>query len=305
MHRLILSICLSFALTGISGQKSEYICLDKNDATRNCYRILYPPTLPWTGYVVIIPGFGETPEQAMEQTDLPKMAAQQGLLTIIPLLCDGVYSFGADSESQQSLDKILDHVRNRHKLMDQPFYIGGFSIGGSCAIKYAQKTTPRPKAVFAIDPPLDFERFYHACLRNVRLSKADKPNPESVYMIDRITEECGGPPETERANYQKISAYSFSDTTQAALKRFGNTPLRIYSEPDVDWWLQERNADLTSMNVTDCSAMINELRRLGNKDAERILTQNRGYRAPDHRRHPHSWSIVENDALIEWMLKQR
>ncbi|MNR47412.1 hypothetical protein D3C85_1665090 [compost metagenome] len=82
-------------------------------------------------------------------------------------------------------------------------------------------------------------------------------------------------------------------------------PLRIYSEPDIDWWMKERNADLTNMNVTDCSAMINELNRLGNQQAVLITTQNKGFRKPDHKRHPHSWSIVENQELIQWLLQQK
>ena len=82
-------------------------------------------------------------------------------------------------------------------------------------------------------------------------------------------------------------------------------PLRIYTEPDVDWWLRERNADLTNMNATECSAMINELNRLGNQNAKLKITQSKGYRKPNNKRHPHSWSIVDNAELIKWLLKQK
>ncbi len=80
--------------------------------------------------------------------------------------------------------------------------------------------------------------------------------------------------------------------------------MRIYTEPDINGWLKERVADLTSMNVAECSAMINDLNGLGNQNAALITTKNKGYRKPDNYRHPHSWSIVENNELIKWLLKQ-
>ena len=71
-------------------------------------------------------------------------------MTIIPTFQDGVLFFGVDSLSLQTFDRILKDVTSKHKLIDQKFYVGGFSIGGSCAIKYAgqrrQKTTAILKA---------------------------------------------------------------------------------------------------------------------------------------------------------------
>ncbi|HET8859991.1 MAG TPA: hypothetical protein VFM92_08665 [Marivirga sp.] len=265
---------------------------------------MYPEEQDLKGYIVILPGFGQNAERVLEQTDLPKLTAQNGLLTIIPTLQDGIFSFGVDNSSQESLDNIIKDIKSKHHLEEQNFYLGGFSIGGSAAIKYAQNARVKPKAVFGIDPPLDFERFYNSSKRDIRLSVNKEPSQENVYMVKRIEEVFGGTPETTLSNFHKISPYSFSDTTQSAVKKFGNIPLRIYSEPDVQWWLQERDADFTSMNVTECSAMINELNRLGNDKAELILTENKGYRKPYNSRHPHSWSIVDNDDLIKWLLKQ-
>ncbi len=311
MSRLFL-IILTFSLFAInckgqkvSNPKIEKIFLDKTDTTKNCYTIIYPPKLPWTGYLFLVPGFGETAENVLQQTDLPKKLAQNGILTIIPTFQDGVLSFGVDSLTQQTFDRILKDVTSKHKLIDQKFYVGGFSIGGSCAIKYAENSDVKPIAIFAIDPPLDFERFYNSAKRDIRLSKDNEANQENVYMIDRLEKETGGSPKINLSEYYSLSPYSFSDTTQTAIKKLINLPLRIYTEPDINWWLEKRGADLTSMNATECSAMINELNRLGNPNAELITTQNKGYRKPDNKRHPHSWSILDNDELIKWLLKHK
>ncbi|QBN20553.1 alpha/beta hydrolase [Flavobacterium nackdongense] len=303
---------LTFSFFGIPciGQKAsqpkiEQVFLDEKDMTKNCYTILYPTKLPYTGYLFLLPGFGETAAAVLEQTDLPNKLALNGILTIIPTLQDGVLSLGSDRLSQQTLDKIVKDVRSKHQLIDQKFYVGGFSIGGSCAIKYAENAVIKPTAVFAIDPPLDFERFYNSAKRDIRLSKEGEANPENIYMIERLEKETGGNPSTHLAEYYKISAYSFSDTTQTEIKKLSNSPLRIYTEPDINWWLQERGADFTSINASTCSAMINELNRLGNQNATLQITENKGYRKPDNRRHPHSWSIVDNDELIQWLLQQK
>ncbi|RTY78017.1 alpha/beta hydrolase [Flavobacterium sp. LS1P28] len=305
MLRLKLTIFTLFILTNSFGQKIEKVFLYKNDSSKNCYTIIYPPKLPWIGYIFIIPGFGETAENVLQQTDLPKLTAKSGLLTIIPTFQDGVLSFGIDNLSQQSFNNIILDVREKHKLTDLDYYVGGFSIGGSTAIKFAENESLKPKAVFAIDPPLDFERFYNSAKRDIRLSKDNEANQENVYMVDRIEKETGGSPTTNLTKYYTISPYSFSDTTQRAIKQLIKMPLRIYTEPDINWWLKERGADFTSMNATECSAMINELKGLGNQSAELITTQNKGYRKPDNRRHPHSWSIVDNNELIEWLLRQK
>jgi hypothetical protein len=288
----------------INKPKIEKIFLDK-DTTKNCYTIIFPSKLPIKGYIFLLPGFSETAERVMQQSSLPKQLAENGILTIIPILHDGVFSFGIDDSSQLSFKKIITDVKEKNKLTDQAFYLGGYSIGGSCVLKYAEAADKKPNAVFAIDPPIDFEQMYYSSKRNLRLSVNTPANQESVFLVKKIKEVMNGTPENAIVNYHKISPYSFSDTSQTAIKKLLKIPLRIYTEPDIQWWMKERGMDYTSMNSTFHSAMINELNRLGNGNAILITTQNKGYRKPDNTKHPHSWSIVDNDELIKWLLKQK
>lgn len=285
-------------------QRTETVYLDKNEPAKNCYTLFYPASSPWKGCLFLIPGFGENAERVQQQTDLPVLAAKNGILTIIPTLQDGVLSFGVDSVSQQSLKKIMEDVASKHQVSELDLFVGGFSIGGSTAVKFAENAASKPKAVFAIDPPLDFERFYNSAKRDLRLTTDGKENQENVYMGVRIQEIMGGTPETALQNYRTVSPYSYSDENQTAVKKLIQVPLRIYSEPDIDWWMKERNTDVTHMNITDCSAMIQELNRLGNPDAVLITSQNKGFRKPENNRHPHSWSIVDNDELIRWLIRK-
>ena len=291
-------------------QRIEKVYLDKNDNTSNCYLAIYPNTLPLKGFMFLIPSFGETPEGVQMQIDLSKLSAEQGILTIIPTFKTGVKTLGIDDLTQQSFREMIEDIADKNKLIDTKFYIGGFSIGGCCVVKFAELAVKdefkyKPNAVFVIDPPLDFERFYKSYKRTLRLSGNSNPSQEAVYMVDRIEKEMNGTPETAIQNYYKYSPYSFSDTKQTAIKYLINTPIRYYTEPDINWWLKERGEDYSGMNALDGSCMINELNRLGNSNAFLITSQNKGYRKPDHKRHPHSWSIVDNDELIKWLLSQK
>ncbi len=304
MFRLKLTVFVLLATINVFAQKLKTIFLDKSDSNRNYYTIIYPAIKP-KGCLFLLAGFGESPENVLLQTDLAQIAAKNGLLTVIPVLQDGVLSFGVDSLSQATLAFIVKEVIDNQQLANLPLYMGGFSMGGAATLMYAEKSAKKPNAIFAIDPPLDFERFYYAAQRNIRLSKNGEQNPENLYIVERLEKETKGNPHSHKENYYQISPYSWSDSTQTAIKKLLNTPIRIYSEPDINWWLKERQQDLTSMNVSECSALINELNRLGHKNAKLMLTQDKGRRKPNNQKHPHSWSIVNNQSLINWLLKHK
>ena len=78
----------------------------------------------------------------------------------------------------------------------------------------------------------------------------------------------------------------------------------LISEPDIQWWLKERSYDYSYNNISDHAAMINELQRLGNKNAVLVTTTEKGYRKPNNIKHPHSWSIADPEQIIKWLQSQ-
>lgn len=307
MQKLACSILMLLAPAISFGQKIETVYLNAKDSTVNMYIAVLPDNQPPKAFMFLLDGFGASPRDVLQQTTLPVVAAQQGILTIIPLLETGQLYFGTDNASQQSLQQQIKEVMGRYKLQGTDFFIGGFSIGGSCAVKYAElavekKYPVKAKAVFAVDAPLDWERFYDAAKRMVRLAGNKPVNGEVTYMIGRIELELKGTPETARQNFYDMSPYSYTDTTQRAVKTLVNTPIMLFTEPDIQWWLRERGYDYSYINAKDNAAMINELQWLGNKNAVLTTTDNKGYRKPDNKRHPHSWSIAEPKALVKWLL---
>ncbi len=311
MNKIIILLLTVLISTFSFCKKIETVYLDKKDSTTNMYIAIVPHNGQINSFMFLLDGFGNySPKGLLLQTHLPEYAAQRNILTIIPVLKTGALYFGSDTASQQSLKEMVELVAAKYKLQGKDFYIGGFSIGGTCVVKYAelaiQNNYPiKPKAVFAVDPPLDWQRFYDAAKRVVRLSSPDKINGEVTYMIDRIRKEMGGTPETALENYYINSPYSFSDTTQRAIKALTKTPIMIISEPDIQWWLNQRGYDYSYINITDQAAMINELQKLGNDKAVLITTTDKGYRKPNNDRHPHSWSIADAEQTIKWLKSQK
>lgn len=288
-------------------QNINKIYLNGSDGSNNLYLTVSPTNDLIKGYMFLIPSFYETPEHVLEQTFLPVEAAKQGIITIIPTFKTGLASFGIDSLTQHSFREILEDVHKRFNLENSSFYLGGFSIGGSCAVKFAEDAVRdnykyQPDAIFVVDPPLDFIRFYNSMKRILRIDPNSKLREEALYLTDRIEKELGGTPLTNTQNYIDKSPYCFTDTNQTGIKQLIETPIRYYTEPELQWKMDDfGSADFSDINGLDGSCMINELRLLGNKQAELILTQDKGYRRPNHRKQPHSWSIIDNKELLKWL----
>jgi hypothetical protein len=310
MNKILIACITIFTCFQCIGQKTDTIYLSANEKLANKYIVIYPEKKPYKGFMFLIPGMFQKGSDVLVQTTLPMKSAERGILTIIPTFKTGIASFGIDDKTQESFIEILDDVIKRNHLENLKFYVGGFSIGGTCAIKYAELALSRnfkikPTAVFALDSPLDFERMYNAMEREARLPNGSAgAREESDYLFKRFKAEFGGSPKNNLESYHKLSPYSYTDSLQTAIKPLAKLPLRLYTEPDILWWLND-TTDYSGMNAFDFAALTNELRRMGNIKVEMVVTENKGFRQPKHIRHPHSWSIIEPESLITWLLIQQ
>ena len=81
-----------------------------------------------------------------------------------------------------------------------------------------------------------------------------------------------------------------------------NTSVRAYHDVDIAWRLINRNQTVHNSNYEVTAELINRLMLMGNKKAEFMQSFKTGYRS-NGRRHPHSWSIVDEVEFIQWMKK--
>jgi hypothetical protein len=307
MQRIFLFLISLLLTLNCFGQKREIIYKDSKDTITNYY-ITYFPKESAKGLLILLPSFMETPEQASNETDIYKVATDKGLITVFVSLQYGYNTFYIDSLSQFTLDTLITKLQKRYLITDKPFYLGGFSLGGSGVVKYAERAYSsnnivRPKAIFAIDPPLDFERFYISSEQEIRFSKSETTTSEAAYFIKRLQYEFDNSPQINKLPYHIISPYSYSDTMQINIRKLISCPIRLISEPDILWQMTNRNRSLYDLNIIDCSSAINSLTVLGNKNAGLIITTNKGYRKFSGKRNPHSWSIADSNETVNWLLE--
>ena len=67
--------------------------------------------------------------------------------------------------------------------------------------------------------------------------------------------------------------------------------------------MKNRHRDYYDMNCLSIAPMINLLQLQGNQNAELIMTSGKGKRL-NGSRHPHSWSIMDSEQCLSWLLKQ-
>lgn len=287
-----------------------------NDTTRN-YTIAYVPTSAPRGMIVLLPGYGEMPLQVEQETDIPRTAAAKGFLTIIPALGDWSALY-VDTASQQALVRVLREMQAKYSVQDKPLIVGGFSLGGTGAVLYAERALqtaslqpafsalPKPHALFAIDPPLDFERFSQNAVKAVQRLHLDRTkdirNDEYLYITTLLAEAFGGGNIYTNATFRAASPYIRTDTALTMIRALARLPIRFYSEPDYRYW-RSRDADYDfQSNELDCASMIADLHGVGNTAATLILTENKGVRRTQgNRRHPHSWSLADAEELVRWV----
>jgi hypothetical protein len=70
---------------------------------------------------------------------------------------------------------------------------------------------------------------------------------------------------------------------------------------DTDWLINQRHRDLYDWNGIDIISMINQLTIMGNTNAKVIVSQGKGVRL-DGTKNPHSWSIMDSDVCLKWIL---
>jgi hypothetical protein len=280
---------------------------NSNDTTKDYYVTIFPEGTI-RGSLILLPGFGELPASTLIETDIYKYASRSGYITFIPAL-DGWKFFYIDDDSNKKLTRFIDTVFTRYNLSTKHFFIGGLSFGGVAAFQYTEQAylpdskLRKPSAVFGVDPPLDLERMYISMTTTDRPAKHPISQNEDAFIADLLQKTFKTNPKEYPKKFWRVSPFSRSDTSHSAIKSIKNVPLRIYSDPDINWYIENRHVDYTDMNVFDAASMINWLKSMGNTKAELINCLGKGYRKEKNIRHPHSWSIVDGKELVDWMDK--
>jgi hypothetical protein len=282
-----------------------FIHVKAQEITRNQIKIekekfsyyVMTPKQQVIGVVILLPGWGEKPRGIFNKTRLPLVLAEKGFMTIVPELPQTLF---IDDVTISELNEIYKSLIKEYRLNNPSLIVGGLSAGGSLAIGYAEHvlssdTSSHLKAVFAIDPPLDLMRMYASADRKIQYSCGGLIRKEGYFIKSYLERSLDGSPEKSPEKYRAFSAYSAEATDGGNARSLKNIPIRLYTEPDLEFVRRTYcpELQLSDINAFDLEKLIAVLSNAGNKRAEYITTENKGF---------HSWNIVDAERCAEWVV---
>jgi|SRR6185437_1077482 len=297
MKSLIILSLLFFGKMAL-GQQSKTVYKNPADSSQNFYVISLPKG-SIKGLLVL---------NARYLSDSSKITAYNlGIctLTIVPTTS---YLDNLTSGSiLNTIDRMIGEVIRGYKISNNKVIIGGMSVAGTGSVRYAEYCYLnkslygiKPCGVFGVDPPLDYERLYHesnnAIIRNFSKDAVD----EGKMLIGILANNLKGTPQTNIKSYQANSPFCYSAANGGNAYLLNHIAVRLYTEPDINWWIDNRRKDYYDLNSIDDAALINQLKINGNSNAELIVTDKKALNTDGH---PHSWSMVDENDLLLWCNK--
>lgn len=249
--------------------------------------------------------FGGYPEKAKDIKREFKILEDAKNNDISVLLMDYNQKLWLKQNEKLQLAEELQKIFKENKLPTNNIYVGGFSSGGNVALLISDFVTQEkfditPKGVFIVDSPVDLAELYTTAEKNVERNFSEPAIQESTWLLKTLGEKFGNP-KNNISKYEQYSIFTSKTDNIDNIKNLNKTKIRLYTEPDTIWWKKNRMADYEQMNAYHIKRLSETLNKFKFNDVEYIPTKNKGYRS-DGERHPHSWAIVDQKNLINWIL---
>ena len=299
---LILLIIVTFSCKNSEKEHTEnFVKTEAQDVINEDYE-LYKPAEEIKAVLILFGGF---PENASDIKREFKILNKAKANNISVLYMNYNRKIWLEENELIALSNQFKTLFKAHKLPTNTIYIGGFSSGGNIALLISDFLTKQdsaltPKGTFIVDSPVDLEQLYYTAEKNLALNFSESAVQESTWLLKTLSAEFGNPND-DASKYIAYSVFNSKTKNIAHLKHLKNTKIRLYTEPDTLWWKKNANNDYENMNAFYIKKLSETLKESHFKAVEYIATKNKGYR-DNGERHPHSWSIIDKDNLLNWML---
>ncbi len=265
---------------------------------------LIKPTSKINSVLILFGGFPESARDIRREFQIEEIAIKNGIAV---MLMNFNRKLWLEENDKNWLARTLEESINSNSISTKNIFIGGFSSGGNVSLLIANhlikiNSLVKPKGVFVVDSPVDLLELYLCSKRNVKRNFSETSVVESKRTISSFDEYFGNP-EDNIDRYKLFSPFIYSQNWIENLKFLKNLRVRIYTEPDTKWWKENRMNEYEDLNAFYLKKMAQQLNEeFGHSNVELIETKNKGKRANGFR-HPHSWSIVNKENLVNWILK--
>jgi hypothetical protein len=300
---LLLTLCGLSAPLATSAQNSEKIFFDARDSTSGYY-IAIAPAGPIKGTLIMITSF-LPPESILPETMLLNAAYANGMLTIVLSVKDRLF---ADTATVARINTILHHASTRWAIDTARVALAGYSYAGNIALRWAELANEypaqfpfQPRAVFAIDSPVDCFGLWQWSERALKMNFFPGSAGDGKYLLDAMTK-AYGPIQEHAALYKQLTPFYRQSEEPGNERYLRHTAVRLYYDTDIVWRLKNRRYSYYDTDLPDGSELINRLLLAGNDKAE-FVPGRQGWRS-NGRRSPNALSIVEEVECVQWLKKE-
>jgi hypothetical protein len=326
MKKLIL-ILLSFSFITSCTQKKlhednhivieHYIQLTGNQILSESDSVIIP--LSKQGYTLHLPeskpiatiifpsGSALDTTRSIDEYDIIEPALAKNMAVLF-VSTGKVIEFLFTDEDIKIIDKLIGSALEKHELESKPIFLAGMSLGGTMALRYSEycylnKSSfgLKPSAIAICDAPLDMVRMWHEQEQAIKNDYHPNAVGEAKWVLHYLRKNLNGSPVESMENYINYSPFVYKCENKNKTSLFKNIPIRMYHEPDINWWVENRAKDYNTINSIDLGGFYNSLRLLGNMKVELI---NSYQKRKDYKKgsSPHTWTIVDNEELADWFL---
>ena len=256
------------------------------------------------GLLIVFPGGGSTSQETKNEFKIIEKATEKGISVLLMNFNRHLWIEKKDSEQ---LTKLITETIKKHHLKTKNIFIGGISLGGTISLTLSNhlvKTNSNLmlKGVFVVDSPIDLFALHQSSQKDIlRKNFSEERLAEPKWIVNYFEKEFGGK-DSLLLNIQKVSPFTLKTNNIDNIKNLEDSKLRFYTEPDTLWWKETRQTDFESTNAFTLQKISAVLEKENWKNTALIQTKDKGYRA-NGERNPHSWSIVDVDDLINWILE--
>jgi hypothetical protein len=187
--------------------------------------------------------------------------------------------------------------------------LGGFIYAGNTALRYTElcyenpsRFPVLPKAVFAINSPVDLVGLARWCEAEIRKDYYSGDVGDSKFILGALTNKFGSYTENVE-KYNQLSPFSKDAQSPGNEKFLKQVAVRLYFDTDIAWQLQNRRNSYYDTYMPDGSEMVKRILLSGNAEAEFVSSKQPGIRSTGLRS-PYSWSIVDEVDCIQWIKKK-
>ena len=264
---------------------------------------LYKPKGEIKAVLILFGGYPEVAEDVMREFKILDVSKENDVAILISNFNRKLWLL---EDEKLNLATRLQEVIEANELPTNNVYIGGYSSGGLVASQLSNYIVGMkqfyidPKGIFIVDSPVDLADLYTISKKNIERNFSEPSVEESNWILHTFGTAFGNPADSI-TQYEKHAVYTLRTHNIENLRKLKNTKIRLYTEPDSTWWKENKMAEYIETNSYHIKCLAEDLKIQGFTKVEYIPTKDKGYRANGDR-HPHSWSIIDKEELVKWML---